>query len=306
MVRNTIKNIKELYGLFLIPPIPEDLFENAQYYANAYGAIKDLDYFNQSTTYYKEVLPDGDEVDFTEPPFDLTHLISQNHIKGDPAISTLEGLYKMAGLNLFLNIAGVKEHRTERLVDSPVSKFGTFGLSAIQYPKDQIQEYISTVLSIDLLNRWNDINQYISQGHKNNIARNEIADLVGNTWDEIINESFNVLDSLGGGKTIKNELELLTRKLVKGDFSNPYDELYKQFTCRSANNFYVAVNDNVQSASNIVIDRIFEYNSKILNETENILFAKTSLEYFSNYIDDTLNYWKRLEISSIPANWEVI
>jgi hypothetical protein len=305
LVRNTIKNIKELYGLFLIPPIPEDLFENAQYYANTYGAIKDLNYFNDRNTHYKETLPDGDEVDFSEPPFDLTHLISQNHIKGDPAISTLEGLYKMAGLNLFLNIAGVKEHRTERLVDSPVSKFGTFGLSAIQYPKDQIQEYISTVLSIELLQRWNDPKQFISQGHKNNIARNEIADSVGNTWDEIIDEAFNVLDSLGGNKTIKNEIELLTRKLVNGDFTNPYDELYKQFTSRSANNFYVAVNDNLPSAANIIIDRIFEYNCRVLNETENLIYAKITLEYFSKFISDTLNYWKNLELSSMPANWEV-
>ena len=90
-------------------------------------------------------------------------------------MSNLSALYKMAGLYLFLNIAGVKEKRMERFVDAKsaghIDKYGTFGLSAIQFPKDQIQEYVASKLSIDLINRWTDSAQYFSNNEKKQINK---------------------------------------------------------------------------------------------------------------------------------------
>jgi hypothetical protein len=304
LIRKTVTNIGELYGLFLLPPIPNDLEEKAQYYANAYGAISDLNYYNRSDTRYKETLPDGEEIDSADAPFGLTQLISQNYVKGDSAISTVDGLYKMAGLNLFMNIIGVKEHRMARLVDAPPSHYGTFGLSGIQFPKDQIQEYVAGKLSIDLVERWNDSKQYILQGHKETITRNDIAEAVKFEWDAIMNDAFHILDSVGN-ITIKNEIKDITNKIIDKEITDPSKYLFEKFTSRSTNNLYVALQDNASNAVNIIIDRIYKLNNDILNRTENIHYAKTTLEYVTKFIEDTSKFWQTIGVSSFPKNWEV-
>jgi Tubulin like len=304
LIRKTVTNIGELYGLFLLPPNPTDLEEKAQYYANAYGAISDLNYYNRSDTHYKETLPDGEEIDSTDAPFGLTQLISQNYVKGDPAISTVDGLYKMAGLNLFLNIIGVKEHRMARLVDAPPSHYGTFGLSGIQFPKDQIQEYVAATLSINLVERWNDNNQYILQGNKENIPRNDIAEIVKLEWDSIMNDAFHILDSVGN-ITIKNEIKDITNKIMDREITDSSRYLFEKFTSRSTNNFYVALQDNISNAVNIIIDRIYKLNNDILNRSENLYYAKTTLEYVTKFINDTNKFWQTIGVSSFPKNWEI-
>jgi hypothetical protein len=304
LIRKTVTNIGELYGLFLLPPIPNDLEEKAQYYANTYGAISDLNYYNRSDTQYKETLPDGEEIVTSAPPFGLTQLISQNYLRGDSAISTLDGLYKMAGLDLFLNIIGVKEHRMARLVDAPPSHYGTFGLSGIQFPKDQIQEYIAASLSIDLVERLNDKVHYILQGNKEGIPRNDIAEIVKDEWDSIMNDAFQILDS-AGNVNIKNEIKEITNKIIDKEIPDASKFLFEKFTSRSTNNFYVALQDNISNAVNIIIDRIYKLNDDILNRSENIQYAKTTLEYVTKFIDDTNKFWRSIGISSFPKNWEV-
>ncbi len=304
LIRKTVTNIGELYGLFLLPPIPSDLEEKAQYYANAYGAINDLNYYNRSDTKYHETLPDGEEMETSDAPFGLTQLISQNYVKGDPAISTLNGLYKMAGLYLFLNMIGVKEHRMARLVDAPPSHYGTFGLSGIQFPKDQIQEYIAAQLSTSLVERWNDSNQYILQGNKENIPRNDIAEIVKMEWDSIITDAFHILDSVGN-ITIKKEIIEITNKIIDKEIPDHSKYLFEKFTSRSTNNIYVALQDNISNAVNIIIDRIYKLNNDILNRTENIHYAKITLEYVTGFIDETNKFWQSIGVSSFPKNWEV-
>jgi len=304
LIRKTVTNIGELYGLFLLPPIPSDLEEKAQYYANAYGAINDLNYYNRSDTLYHETLPDGEEIETSDAPFGLTQLISQNYVKGDPAISTLNGLYKMAGLYLFLNMIGVKEHRMARLVDAPPSHYGTFGLSGIQFPKDQIQEYIAAQLSTSLVERWNDSNQYILQGNKENIPRNDIAEIVKMEWDSIITDAFHILDSVGN-ITIKKEIIEITNKIIDKEIPDHSKYLFEKFTSRSTNNIYVALQDNISNAVNIIIDRIYKLNNDILNRTENIHYAKITLEYVTGFIDETNKFWQSIGVSSFPKNWEV-
>ena len=164
LVRHIIQNAKDIYGLFLLPQEPKVIRGFEVMYGNAYGAIKDLEHYNKVENNYKEKWPNGFTKDLEVPPYELVQFISQDYQDGAPAISTLSGLYKMAGLYLFLNIAGIYEKRRERLVDaagnSLIGKYGTFGLSAIQFPKDQIQEFVSSQLSIELLNRLTDSSEY--------------------------------------------------------------------------------------------------------------------------------------------------
>ena len=175
LIRHLIKDIKELFGLFLLPSKPSSIRGFEVLYANSYGALKDLEHFNSVESVYKEKWPNGVSTEFVVPPYELVQFISQDYYDGSPAMSNLSALYKMAGLYLFLNIAGVKEKRMERFVDAKsaghIDKYGTFGLSAIQFPKDQIQEYVASKLSIDLINRWTDSAQYFSNNEKKQINK---------------------------------------------------------------------------------------------------------------------------------------
>src|SRR5690606_30030038 len=123
-----------------------------------------------------------------------------------PAIGTLSGLYKMAGLYLFLNIAGIYEKRKERLVDAAgnnlIGKYGTFGLSAIQFPKDQIQEFVSSQLSIELLNRLTDSAEYYLNGQKRPISRASIKQNMAVAFDAILESGFESLNVMGDGKNL--------------------------------------------------------------------------------------------------------
>ena len=139
LIRHLIKDIEELFGLFLLPSKPSSIRGFEVLYANSYGALKDLEHFNSVESVYKEKWPNGVSTEFVVPPYELVQFISQDYYDGRPAMSNLSALYKMAGLYLFLNIAGVKEKRMERFVDAKsaghIDKYGTFGLSAIQFQK---------------------------------------------------------------------------------------------------------------------------------------------------------------------------
>ena len=114
IVRNIIDNIKEVFGLFLIPG--KSAYEGKQpLYINSLTSLLALDYYNKRNHPYKMTWPNGHEVKYDEPPFDLCEIISQDYNGPLPSIKTLSGLYKMAGLYLFLNIFGLNEKRWKRL-----------------------------------------------------------------------------------------------------------------------------------------------------------------------------------------------
>jgi len=310
LIRHLIKDIKELFGLFLLPNKPSSIRGFEVLYANSYGALKDLDHFNLVESVYKEKWPNGVSTDFSIPPFELVQFISQDYYDGSPAMSNLGALYKMAGLYLFLNIAGVKEKRMERFVDAKsaghIDKYGTFGLSAIQFPKDQIQEFVASKFSIDLVNRWTDPSQYYANNEKKQINKAVISQKTSKLFDDFLVGAFNTLNNIGGKDLIieiEREAIKINSKNIKG---HPVDYISKMFTSSSDSNFYSLVKNNIQSAIDSLIDDIHDLVVTKLDETENLYYTKHVLESIKISIEKTLEYWKQIKLSSRSEIWENI
>ncbi len=211
LVRYLVRNVESIYGLFLLPKAPVIMRGHEVMYANSYGAMKDIDSFSKSENIYREEWPNGHHAEYNMPPFELVQYISQDYCDGSPAIRTLDGLYKMAGLYLFLNIAGMYRRRIERMVDSrgcvQMGNYGTFGIAGIQYPIDRIQEYVAAELSKELLERWINDRQYIFNDELKSIDPAMIRSEVFQEWSNIIETAFTTLNILEGRDLI-SEIEM--------------------------------------------------------------------------------------------------
>ena len=308
LIRHLIQDIKDLYGLFLLPNEPTVIRGFEVMYGNAYGAIKDLEHYNKIEKKYEEKWPNGFKKEFEAPPYGLVQFISQDYQNGAPAISSLSGLYKMAGLYLFLNIGGIYEKRRERLVDasgnSLIGKYGTFGLSAIQFPKDQIQEFVSSQLSIELLNRLTDSSSYYLNGQQRQISRATIKQNMAVVFDGILESAFSALNSVEG-KDLLISLDKDAIRINKGEIKgSPVEFIISMFTSTRNDNYHALVNNNIKTALNVFVDSIYEQVDINLQTTENLYFAKYVLEDIVERIEKTLGYWRSLGLSSQPQNWD--
>ena len=308
IIRDIMPNIKNLYGLFLIPNKPKNLIGQEVRLGNTYGAFKDLEHFNKIETIYNEKWPNGYTKQFEAPPYQLVQFISRDYQDGSPAISSLGGLIKMAGMYLFLNIAGIHEKRSGRLVDAQgnciIGKFGTFGLSAIQFPKDQIQEYISVEFSIDLINRLINNTHYYSGGQERPIVRASIKQEVSFKWDEILENAFLALNATKNDlpNEIEKEVLQINSNEIKGSAN---DYIISMFTSQRNDKYYALVANNYNStALNQIIDEIYNLVDATLQETQNLYYTKYFLEDITEAIEKTLNYWRSIGLSSQPANWD--
>ncbi len=308
LIKHLIKDIKDLYGLFLLPKEPTVIRGYEVMYGNAYGAIKDLEFFNKVENSYIEKWPNGYSKKHEDPPYELVQFISQDYQDGAPAISSLQGLYKMAGLYLFLNIAGIYEKRRERLVDaagnSVIGKYGTFGLSAIQFPKDQIQEYVSSQLSISLLSKLVNPSEYYQNGQLRQISRPSIKQNMTANWDSIIEKAFAALNTVEGRDllvSIDKEAIRINNNDIKG---STVEHIISMFTSNKNDNYYALVSNNYRTALNTYIDSIYELVDSNLQNSENLYYAKYVLEDIIESIEKTLNYWRSIGLSSQTANWD--
>lgn len=308
LVRHIIQNAKDVYGLFLLPQEPKVIRGFEVMYGNAYGAIKDLEHYNKVENNYKEKWPNGFTKDLEVPPYELVQFISQDYQDGAPAISTLSGLYKMAGLYLFLNIAGIYEKRRERLVDaagnSLIGKYGTFGLSAIQFPKDQIQEFVSSQLSIELLNRLTDSAEYYLNGQKRPISRASIKQNMAVVFDGILENAFATLNTVEA-RDLLVSIDKDATRINKGEIKgSPVEFIIGMFTSTKNDNYHAMVNNNIKSALNVFVDSIYQQVDNAMQSTENLYYAKYVLEDIIESIERTLAYWKSIGLSSQTQNWD--
>jgi len=304
LVRKLIRNVRFVFGLFLLPPIPTSLRGEEYKYANAYAALKELDAYNDTKNKYVEKLPDGAKIESLRGPFDYTQFISQDYEDGSPALQDVEGLVKMAGLFTFLNIAGMYDKRRERIVDGRgnaiIYNYGTFGMSAIQYPKGQIEENIACILSSRLLDRWLDTEKANGQP----INSGAIEAKIDRKWDEIINSAFQKLDIVGDDDLVRR-IELESRKInSKNIDENEYDYMKKLFSSTQSNQLYAKVKGNITEAVSFIIDEIHDLNVTTLNNYENITYTQKVLESVVKAMRGTLRFWKTHDMSSDTQNWE--
>jgi hypothetical protein len=312
LIRHIIDGIKDIYGLFLLPPKPTVVRGYEVMYGNSYGSIKDLEFFNKPENEYAAKWSNGSDINKSNiganPPYELVQFISQDYQDGSPAISNLGGLYKMAGLYLFLNIAGIYEKRRERLVDasgnSLIGKYGTFGLSAIQYPKDQIQDFVASQLSIDLLKRLTDNANYYLNGQRYPINRATINEQMDKAFGTILEDAFKTLNTVGGEDLLRS-IDRDATKINKGEISGkPVDFIISMFQGTSQSNYHAKVNQNITAAQNVFIDSIYQQVDKALQDTENLYYARAVLEDLVGSINKTLTYWQSIGVSSQAQKWD--
>ncbi|MDR2971945.1 MAG: tubulin-like doman-containing protein [Bacteroidales bacterium] len=308
LIRHLIPGIKDLYGLFLLPKYPDTMRGFEVMYGNTYGSLYDLEFYNKVENKYTEKWTNGVQTGFETPPYELVQFISQDNKDGMPSIKKLSGLYKIAGLYLFLNIAGIYDKRRERLVDaagnSIIGKYGTFGLSAIQFPKDNIQDYIASDLIINLLKRLTDSKEYYKNDQKTTINRANIKNIVPKKMDDIIIEAFKTLNT-GYENDLQIAMHQEVEKIGKNDITgDKMQYIISLFSSNSNDKFYSKISGNMLTAQKIIVDGIYKMVDDALQNTENLYYAKFVLEDIVEYIDKLLNYWKSLGLSSFSNKWD--
>lgn len=308
LVRHLVQGIKDLYGLFLLPKEPVAINGHEVMYGNTYGAFKDLEYYNKIENNYTAKWPNGFLKDLEEPPFELAQFISQDYQDGAPAIRNLAGLYKMAGLYLFLNIAGIYEKRRERLVDaagnSLIGKYGTFGLSAIQFPKDQIQEFVASDFCLELIRKLTDSKQYYLNNQLLNISQAKIRQNMDVAFDEILESGFATLNMVDRTDLLV-AIEKDAVKINKGDIKgSKVDFITSSFASTRQDNYHALVSNNMKSAVDDFVDSIYEQVNDAVESTQNLYYAKYVLEGVVKSIENTLKYWKSIGVSSEPQKWD--
>ncbi len=320
LLRHLIQGVKHLYGLFLLPKYPDTIRGFEVMYGNTYGSLYDLDFYNKVENKYVAHWPSGvvfpafdsagnkiSTID-ENPPYEIVQFISQDNKDGMPAISNLDGLYKIAGLYLFLNVAGIFDKRMERFVDgkgnNAIGKYGTFGLSAIQFPKDSIEDYIACDLSINLLKRLTDSKEYYKNDQKTTINRANIKNIVPQKIDAVLIEAFQSLNT-GYEKDLQVAMLQEIEKIGKNDISgDKLQYITSLFSSNSNDKFYSKVSGNMLTAQKIIVDGIYQMVDSALQNTENLYYAKFVLEDIVEYIDKLLNYWRSLGLSSYSNKWD--
>lgn len=305
LIRTIIPGIKDLYSLLLLPPEPDVIQGKEVLYSNAFGALKALEHFNSADNTY--TTPNNSRRFFKEPPFELSQFISQSYNDGTPQLHSLNGLYKMAGLYLFLNIIGLRAKRRERLVDAKgnmqIGQYGTFGLSAIQYPKAQIQEYLSLNLGVKLLNRWVDNHNYFDKNQKMPIDNTRITRKVNERFGQFLIQAFAGVNAAGGLNIIQ-EINKEAKLISSGQVDDVTDYLYNLYSPANWEGYYNSVSNNIQTGIDSLIASISEMVIEDFNRYESLYYTKLQLKAIALCIKSTLQYWKSLGISDHAAKWE--
>ena len=315
LIRNLFDDIADLYGLFMIPG--RTGYDGKEIiYANTYASLKMLEHFNKIGNGYKLRWPNGHKANFDQPPYEFVQFISQDYNGDVPSISSLTGLYKMAGMYLFLNVFGLRKKRLVRFGDAKgnqhLDKYGTFGLSAIQYPKSQLEEHLAIQLTEEVLNRWVDANNYFNQGNLIPIqkSRHLVLDRTKRNFEKFLREAFTELDAteVRAGRSIINDLKEKTRTLKNKEYEegSPEDFIRSNFSSSVAANYYSAVKNNLRAAEDILIEKISELIIHATDQFENLIVVREHLEAIVQAIDETTNYWISIKVSGRPDKWELV
>lgn len=322
LVQNLIANIDRLFGVFLIPSPPIGQSGEKQLYANAYGAFRALNYLNEPDNAYDYVWPNQQRVETNRPPFQATHFISQTNTQGMEVISSVSGLYKMAGLFLFLNMKGLADKRILRIGDAwnLLGKYATFGLSAIQYPKSMLSEYLALHFGKGLLKRWIDADAY-QEGGKKRVTFEQSPQLKKTPaiFERMLRQTFERLDDvtiIRGGKerklldTLQKDAILINQNNHEGNKSETQPQYLESLYADNPNidNYYNTLQSNFNAtALNFLIGQIIDLIREDMERRENLHLVKKRLEAIAKTMEDIIKYWRTtLKIDGTSEAWSKV
>jgi hypothetical protein len=317
IIREELRTEIKLFGLFLIPNIGET--DNVMY-CNSLGALKALEYYSSDEHEYPfkwgALHPPLYEKE--NSPYDLVQIISTQYNKTLGKISYSE-LQEDAGLFLFLNALGLYDTRHKSLVDATgniiITKYTTFGLSALRYPQTQIKEILALDLSADLLKRWIDDEYYYDkfnvqqQIQKDSVnIQNKAVSNFENKFREFLENWCTTVELIaddGLPVDIEKDLDVLAQELNSGNYS--YDEKRKKvYSYFRANGRYYDVlkAQSTTGALDKIIGYIHDEISNVLSEYENLKLAEVTLDAIYKSIDHILGYWEANGITNDPNKWQ--
>lgn len=313
MIKNHIQGLDDVFGLFLTPG-RDYMGRDNILYCNTLSSLASLEKYNQMDETYKMKWPDATSTKLDKLPFEMSHFISQDRNDGIAQVKSLGGLYKIAGLWMFLNIFGLREKRDTRLVDSKgsafVDKYGSFGIAAVQYPKRQLEELLGVDLSMNLLNRWIDPVSYFDNNTKYQIktVRQRKMSEAKSHFERTLKNAFDTLDAtlVDANNRIIVDLKMKAEQINKKEFTEQSESHFikKLFSSYADNNYYTAVKNNLQIAEDEIIQNINELISNTLDETENLQISKIQLETISDSIRENKEYWQSIRVHPKPEKWE--
>ena len=322
---NVVDPNVSIMGLFLLPRVAAT---DESPVSNAYACLRDLDHFSSVEAQFMAGWPQGTGVPFPQgmSPFNMTTLMSLSWIPD----GNLEGLYRMAGLFLYLNGTSFLDYRKARLVDPSFQiaagpnavaragadnwKFSALGLTCLFFPRGEIRRCSACELADDyVLKSWNhdrsltekegiDIAQWISK-HSGKL-RTVIDDAVSAAIQRLLEKG-------PGGKPAMTALSNYLKSVDQGSY--PFDRQHLLSLLDTDGEIYQAALAWVKPAGNrtppqkadqltaIEIIQVALTNLILtqIEDTGNITFGKRVIEVISTYLEEILGMWKKLQVT----NW---
>lgn len=313
MIKKHIQGLEDVYGLFLTPG-RDYMGRDNILYCNTLSSLCSLEKYNQPEQEYCMKWPDSTSTQINDLPFEISHFISQDRNDGIAQVKSLSGLYKIAGLWMFLNIFGLREKRERRLTDSKgsrvIDKYGSFGIAAVQYPKRQLEELLGVDLSMNLLKRWINPTTFYNKNNKSEIksVRQPISNSTKSHFEITLKNAFETLDAtiVESGSNILSDLKEKAIQINKKEYTEPSENHFikKMFSSYGDNNYYSAVKNNLQKAEDEIIQRIYELISTTIDDTENLQISKIQLTAISDAIKGNKDYWGSIGLHPKPEKWE--
>ena len=318
IIRDTLANQVELQGLFMIPNV---MLGDRVIYSNTVCSIKELDYYNDEKHEFpfkwNANHPKGYEAE--NSPYDLTQIISAAYNDALAPVS-YSHLQEEAGLFLYLNALGLYDTRRKALVDASgniiISKYTTFGLSAIHYPESDLKYLLGNRLSKEMLSRIIDDTHYFDKGYSQKRSIQEFSTTVRNTVEQSFDSQFKkILEQWCNTVTIIDNseqldvdihLENIAHMLASSNDPKSNDrrnQLYSLF--RVGGEYYRQLKAHCDvNASDPMILLITNSVKDALSYSHNINIAKLTLNAIDDAIAKILNYWESNGYTKNPKDWD--
>ena len=294
-----------LYAIFLLP---SDGLNLPAGYGNAYGALKEIEFFRDPAHPYLELWPNGVQGDSQLPPYGVVYLVSPeyNHERLGK-ISSLNGLYRTVGLQVFVNLLGMSDYRASALVDALNQGFGfysTFGISAIAHPRYALSEYIAGGAGMELCARWLHETHYLNAaGALSPINKAVVQADAAAYMDWLLESAFAMLDKRMESGSLRNELEEDVEKILTHQVDNTQNYLHGKFNSSSKQGYFAIMRGNLREVFDLMIEELHRKANEEVDRMQNLRMFELFLEGGQARLQRTLDLWSTMNIPHEVNQW---
>ncbi|MBV6505704.1 MAG: hypothetical protein ILNGONEN_01268 [Syntrophorhabdaceae bacterium] len=296
-----------LYAIFLVPP---DGLKMPMGYGNAYGALKEIEFFRDPDHDYIELWPNGVRGDSSLTPYGIVYLVSQEYYDERlGGISSLDGLYRTVGLQVFVNLLGMSDLRTSVLVDGLNQGFGfysTFGISALTHPRYALSEYNACHAAMNLCERWLNQAHYIDAGGARSQINEPVArDQAAEYMDRLLESAIALLERRMERVALIDEIKEDIDKILTKQIESVERYLHGKFNSGSADGYFAIVRGNLRAVRDHVIEELERRAVEELDKKQNLRMLELFLQGCQSRLQKTLDLWSVMDIPKDTGKWNV-